>query len=231
MEQGLTVDFFLWYNTKMNEFPEYQFPLDCTPCPRQPIADADHRNWKETRHAVDFNCPPGTPVLAAGDGLVINVKDDAKTVVIPRGANLDIPADIEVIEVNSLEEAGDAVNKVNIISILHADGSISEYGHLAADSAKVRLGQRVSAGQELARTGWSGLMGAPHLHFNVAKFVDKGGNQLNSEAEVVNYAGQNGGNLSERESVPISLEMVIDDVRAKVNGLYEYPNPDSPEDH
>lgn len=49
--------------------------------------------------------------------------------------------------------------------IRHADGKYSQYGHLSALS--VKAGQRVVAGQRIARSGSTGNSTGPHLHFEV----------------------------------------------------------------
>ncbi|WP_372344445.1 transglycosylase family protein [Streptomyces sp. KL116D] len=51
------------------------------------------------------------------------------------------------------------------VVIRHADGRYSQYGHLSALS--VKSGQRVVAGQRIARSGSTGNSTGPHLHFEV----------------------------------------------------------------
>ncbi|MGW0880212.1 transglycosylase family protein [Streptomyces sp. NPDC002671] len=51
------------------------------------------------------------------------------------------------------------------VVIRHADGHYSEYGHLSAIS--VRAGQNVSEGQRIGRSGATGNVTGPHLHFEV----------------------------------------------------------------
>ncbi|MGW8763685.1 transglycosylase family protein [Streptomyces sp. NPDC055815] len=51
------------------------------------------------------------------------------------------------------------------IVIRHDDGRYSQYGHLSA--LTVREGQRVQAGQRIARSGSTGNSSGPHLHFEV----------------------------------------------------------------
>lgn len=100
----------------------------------------------ENRHAVDFAAPTGTPVLAARDGVVMQVEaafDDE-------------------------DDAGaDAVDRANFVRILHDDGSMALYAHLEPDGALVRVGTRVRRGQPIARSGNTGFSTGPHLHFVV----------------------------------------------------------------
>lgn len=58
-------------------------------------------------------------------------------------------------------------NYGNLIKIQHSDGSVAFYGHLLKDTIKVSYGQEVSAGQELAQTGSSGMSTGAHLHFEI----------------------------------------------------------------
>ncbi|MGW0085292.1 transglycosylase family protein [Streptomyces sp. NPDC003393] len=51
------------------------------------------------------------------------------------------------------------------VVIRHADGRYTQYGHLSAIS--VRAGQTVTAGQRIGRSGATGNVTGPHLHFEV----------------------------------------------------------------
>ncbi|GAA3122463.1 hypothetical protein GCM10010449_50430 [Streptomyces rectiviolaceus] len=51
------------------------------------------------------------------------------------------------------------------VVIRHADGKYSQYGHLSA--LTVKAGQKVGAGQRIARSGSTGNSTDPHLHFEV----------------------------------------------------------------
>ncbi|MEU2715364.1 transglycosylase family protein [Streptomyces sp. NPDC007205] len=51
------------------------------------------------------------------------------------------------------------------VVIRHADGRYTQYGHLSAIS--VRIGQAVGAGQRIGRSGATGNVTGPHLHFEV----------------------------------------------------------------
>ncbi len=100
----------------------------------------------ENRYALDFATPPGTPVLAARAGVVMQVEQ--------RHAG------------NGQDRARDAA-QANFIRILHDDGSMALYAHLAEHGALVRQGQQVTAGQRIGLSGNTGFSTAPHLHFAV----------------------------------------------------------------
>ena len=104
-----------------------------------------HRD-AENRHALDFAVPEGTPVLAARGGVVMQIQDRF------RGHGLD--------------RARDA-GRANYIRILHDDGSMGLYAHLAEGGVLVDIGQRVETGRRIGLSGNTGYSTAPHLHFAV----------------------------------------------------------------
>ena len=104
-------------------------------------------NDKESRYAFDFSMPEGTVVVAARAGVVVDV-----TIGHSLGAQ-----DISLLE------------KANSVVVLHDDGTIAEYGHLAQRQAMVSRGQRVAAGDPLAYSGNTGFSSGPHLHFAVSR--------------------------------------------------------------
>ncbi|PSL54685.1 murein DD-endopeptidase MepM/ murein hydrolase activator NlpD [Saccharothrix carnea] len=62
-------------------------------------------------------------------------------------------------------EAGPASGFGLWVKVEHADGSVTVYGHV--DTYSVRKGQRVLAGEQIARMGNRGFSTGPHLHFEV----------------------------------------------------------------
>ncbi len=108
------------------------------------VGGPSHLN--ENFYSFDFEMPEGTPVLAARDGVVIYVQD-------------------------GFTEGGlvaDLIERANLVSIGHADGTIASYGHLREGLA-VRVGDTVTRGQLLGWSGSTGFSGRPHLHFHVGK--------------------------------------------------------------
>ncbi|MBA3749507.1 MAG: M23 family metallopeptidase [Nitrosopumilus sp.] len=101
------------------------------------------------RHAVDFIVPKNTSVFAAADGILTYVKDDS---------NIGGPDP-------------SYWNYSNFIAIMHSNGEYTRYDHLEYYSAKVRSGQHVLAGQEIAKVGMTGYTYIPHLHFQVFVFT------------------------------------------------------------
>lgn len=95
------------------------------------------------RYAFDFRMPVGTPVIAARSGVVVTVRDGN-----PDGTR----------------RTGDE----NFLIIEHVDGELSRYIHLRQHGVLVDEGDRVAAGDTVARSGNSGRSSFPHLHFDVA---------------------------------------------------------------
>lgn len=82
-------------------------------------------------------------------------------IVAPTGTPVLATADGEVTEVKT------DMNYGKYVSLQHADGTISRYGHLGGQS--VRVGQRVRAGQEIGEVGLTGRTTGAHLDYRVSK--------------------------------------------------------------
>lgn len=79
----------------------------------------------------------------------------------PRGAPVIAPADGVVVAATDLYEGKPDWGKVLVVD--HGNGLVTRYAHL--DSYAVRKGDRVKAGQTIARVGATGVVTGPHLHF------------------------------------------------------------------
>jgi murein DD-endopeptidase MepM/ murein hydrolase activator NlpD len=111
-----------------------------------------HRGSNE--YAVDFDCPVATHVLAARDGVVVAANAGAT-------GHGTTPAYLEL-------------SRVNFVLVLHDDGTLGEYMHLAPSGVEVLPGTRVKRGDELALSGNTGFSSTPHLHFQVMTAADDG---------------------------------------------------------
>jgi murein DD-endopeptidase MepM/ murein hydrolase activator NlpD len=100
-------------------------------------------------NAVDFVASENTVVLAAAEGTITYVKDDSYI----GGPSLNF------------------WDYSNFISIKHQNEEYTRYDHLAFGSSKVRVGEIVMAGQEIAEVGMTGYTYLPHLHFQVFVFT------------------------------------------------------------
>lgn len=111
----------------------------------QPPGGGHSHHDQQNRHAWDFALPENTPVLAARAGIVMD-----------RHGTATGPS----------RRPGDGGNWVRL---LHEDGTMAVYAHLAPGSLAVLPGQRVTQGQRIARSGNTGDSSGPHLHFVVQR--------------------------------------------------------------
>jgi murein DD-endopeptidase MepM/ murein hydrolase activator NlpD len=96
------------------------------------------------KYSYDFDMPIGSPVTAAREGVVYEI----------RTGHVD----------------GDLTpGHENFVKILHPDGRISAYPHLSTDGVLVAVGQVVKAGDLIGLSGNTGQTGGfRHLHFHVS---------------------------------------------------------------
>lgn len=102
-------------------------------------------NDAQNQYAVDIMMPVNTPIYAARGGIVLDVDNDY----FESGTKQTL------------------ASKANSIRILHDDGSMSVYAHLAVESALVYPGLTVATGDRIGFSGNTGLTTGPHLHFAV----------------------------------------------------------------
>lgn len=117
----------------------------------RPAGEFAHENFPESKYAIDFLLDPGTPIYAARAGKVFLVRNDFSW--------------------HGLDSSRSS--EVNMVAIDHNDGTGAEYVHFAQGSIGVEEGRHVNAGDLLGKTGYSGVMDVPHLHFNVFRFTPK----------------------------------------------------------
>ena len=114
------------------------------------------QGWVRARDVVRFvrlhDTPCfGRPVLAPADGKVVWARDRSP----------DPPLNKPI--------KGDTGN---FLIIEHAPREATEFRHLQAKSLLVKVGDRVTKGQAIARCGNSGNAGVPHLHMGFLGSVD-----------------------------------------------------------
>ncbi len=99
----------------------------------------------------------GKPVYVPLEGVVVAVQNG-----IP-----DNEFDGKMVKSPKLDAKADPEGMGNYVSIKHANGEYSLVLHLEQGSVRVRPGQRVRAGEEVASVGFSGAAVYPHLHYSV----------------------------------------------------------------
>lgn len=111
------------------------------------IIDKKENTFKNDGHLLeDYYCF-NAPVVAPADGNIVNIID---------GIPDNIPG-----EINMKQNWG------NTIVIKHTDFLYSQISHLKEDSFKVKEGDFVKKGQQLANLGNSGRSPQPHIHFQL----------------------------------------------------------------
>lgn len=123
-------------------YPGTKFTLD------QGFGGAFSHKDAESRYSIDLAVPEGTPVIAARDGVVMQIEENFRVTGI------------------DAKRYGD---RANYVRVLHDDGSLAVYAHLAPRSILFRPGDRIRAGNFLAKSGDTGFSTGPHLHFSVQK--------------------------------------------------------------
>ncbi len=102
----------------------------------------------DSEFAIDIAMPEGAGVFAARGGVVVAVAYSSFRGGLDRARYAD---------------------QANIVRIMHDDGSFAVYAHLSWESIRVRVGQRVAAGEFIAAAGNTGYSSGPHLHFVVQR--------------------------------------------------------------
>ncbi|UXI67609.1 peptidoglycan DD-metalloendopeptidase family protein [Tahibacter amnicola] len=126
---------------------EYRWPLgDASASIGQGFNGSFSHTDEQSRYAIDIGSAEGTPVLAARDGVVMEVQDDYY------GVGLDREK---------------FATRANVVRVVHRDGSMAVYAHLKPESVQVQAGRHVYPGQKLGESGNTGFSTGPHLHFAV----------------------------------------------------------------
>ena len=150
--------------------PRLAFPLACAigrTCEVQNYVDDDPGpGWKDYRcggHTYDKHTGvdirlldiaaqrKGVDVLAASAGTVLRLRDGVADQILRGPPSAALAA----------QGCGNAV------VVDTGGGWLTSYCHLAQGSLKVKAGDRVTAGQAIAKVGLSGETAFPHLHFEV----------------------------------------------------------------
>jgi hypothetical protein len=114
--------------------------------------DDQHRTWVGDPSKLESYLSYRQPILSAAAGTIVAAQDGlANNTQIPKPTNLA-----------SVKEA---VGNHVIVQI--SDGVYVLYAHMDPGSVAVRVGDRVSRGQQLGLIGSSGISTTPHLHFQI----------------------------------------------------------------
>lgn len=121
----------------------YNIPIDLEKVTNLEYDSESHQG--DLKYSIDYDAPIGTFIYAAADGIITAIKDESNK------GGLD----------KKFEPLG------NYIEILHDNNEISEYEHIKFKSAKIKVGDKIKAGEKIAEVGNTGWSSCPHLHFMV----------------------------------------------------------------
>jgi murein DD-endopeptidase MepM/ murein hydrolase activator NlpD len=127
---------------------------------------------------IDLAAAPGTPVLAAADGVIVRIDHDFSDVpTAQRDAAL-----FAARKLGYTPEATLDLVRGRQVWIDHGHGVVTRYCHLSSVGA-LPVGAVVHAGEQIGSVGSSGLPeGGPHLHFEVRLGDDYLGDGLDGPA-------------------------------------------------
>jgi hypothetical protein len=129
------------YDNYHAAYPDERFAYDI-------IAFHDGSMYRDGATSLDTFYGFGRPVVAAAAGKVVLAEDKYD----------DNPLN---------KPSPTAPKQGNSVVIDHGSGEFSLYAHLKRGSVKVKAGDTVSAGQQLAEVGNTGNSPIPHLHFHL----------------------------------------------------------------
>lgn len=126
-------------------FPETSSSPYCLPYPIGESARVS-QSWSESgshrgRFAYDFSMPFGAEITAARSGTVTEIRDQYR-------------------------DDDSAGGHENGVYLLHDDGTMALYLHMAEDGVLAAVGDEVTTGQVIGLVGTTGTA-TPHLHFEV----------------------------------------------------------------
>lgn len=97
----------------------------------------------KAENALDFTMPEGSEIVAAREGIIV-----------------------QLVQNNSESCPREECKKYNnYITVMHSDGTFSQYAHIKYNGATRKLGDAVKKGDVIAYSGNVGYSSGPHLHF------------------------------------------------------------------
>lgn len=128
----------------ITDYDDYDYDLPFQKGKSYNVYQGYHGSFShQDENAIDFTMPEGSEILAAREGLVV-----------------------QVVQNNTESCPSEACKKYNnYITVMHNDGSFSNYGHIQYNGARCKAGDMIRKGDIIAYSGNVGYSSGPHLHF------------------------------------------------------------------
>ncbi len=112
--------------------------------------NGDFSHFDDFAYSLDFDMPEGTPLYAARDGWVVEVIE----------------------QYSEFGTTDDFRTMTNLVTILHEDGTASQYAHQRQGGVTVEVGDYVEVVDLISYSGVVGYTDDfPHLHFQVHRYL------------------------------------------------------------
>ncbi|MFJ4923285.1 transglycosylase family protein [Streptomyces sp. NPDC088725] len=144
------------------------------PPPEKPKPAAHTAKPKPAVHTAKPHAGGVTAPVSAAIGTAYRSSGSSWSSGYHTGVDFLVPTgtSVKAVEAGQVVSAGWGGSYGYQIVIRHADGKYSQYAHLSA--LNVRAGQKVGGGQRIARSGSTGNVTGPHLHFEMRTGPDYG---------------------------------------------------------
>ena len=147
---------------KIASAPAQQTARIATPEPVQPEDNSAVKTAEATGALPSFRWPAKGRVVTAFGSKVNGQSNDGINIALPEGTPIKAAEDGEVAYAgNELKGYG------NLVLVRHANGFVSAYAH--ASEILVKRGDKIKRGHTIARSGQTGNVTSPQLHFEIRK--------------------------------------------------------------
>ena len=128
----------------------------------KPVAEAPGKSSEATGALPSFRWPVRGKVMTAYGAKTNGKANDGINVAVPEGTPVKAAEDgVVAYSGNELKGYG------NLVLVRHSNGYVTAYAH--ASELMVKRGDTIKRGQVIAKSGQSGEVGSPQLHFEIRK--------------------------------------------------------------
>jgi murein DD-endopeptidase MepM/ murein hydrolase activator NlpD len=133
-----------------------------TTTPEEVVAEQPAKAAEATGALPTFRWPVRGRVITSYGAKTNGKQNDGINVAVPEGTPIKAAEDgVVAYSGNELKGYG------NLVLVRHANGYVTEYAH--ASELMVKRGEPIKRGQVIAKSGQSGEVGSPQLHFEIRK--------------------------------------------------------------